>query len=296
MAVPSIDKAMITQFSDMLQLKSQQIKARLRPYARIKPMKGDLFAFDGLGDVEAQEVAGRIQETSFNDIDHLRRKIKRRRFAVTLPIDDMDERGVLINPESEYASACIRAMERVFDRVGVDALFASVDTGRDFETPVTYANDGGFTVDATAGLTYEILLDIQQNWIDADVGNNTPETKVLGITGDEHTALMKETELISGDFSRQFVVDQGEITRAAGLILIKFAGNARVPVLAVDSGGTRDCFCITTRTLCYGLSKNMQITYKDRADMIDVKQVQIIGILGAVRTEGVLAQKVQTTD
>ena len=295
MAVPNIDVAMITQFSDMLQLKTQQIKARLRPYARIKPMKGDLFAFDGLGDIEAQEVNGRIQPTTFNDIDHLRRKIKRRRFVVTLPIDAMDTKGVLINPEGEYATACVRAMERVFDRVGVDALFASVSTGRDFETTVTYANDGGFTVDATAGLTYEKLLEIQQNWIDADVGNDVPETKVLGISGDEHTALMKETELISGDFSRQFVVDKGEIVQAAGLILIKFAGNARVPVLNV-SGGTRDTFAITTRTLCYGLSKDMQITIKDRPDLVDVKQVQIIGILGAVRTEGVLAQKVQTTD
>ncbi len=295
MAVPDIDKAMITQFSDMLQLKSQQIKARLRPYVRIKRMKGDLFAFDGLGDVEAQEVQGRIQETTFQDIDHLRRKIKRRRYVVTLPVDDMDERGILINPESEYATACIRAMERVFDRVGVDALFADVNTGRDFETTVNYGDDGGFTLNAEAGLTYEKLLAIQQNWIDADVGNDVPETKVFGITGDEHTALMKETELISGDFSRQFVVDKGEIVQAAGLILIKFAGNARVPVLAV-SGGTRDCFCITTRALCYGLSKDMSITYKDRADLIDVKQVQIIGILGAVRTEGVLVQKVQTTD
>ncbi len=294
MAVPSIDKALVTQFSDQLQLSAQQIKARLKPYARIKPMKGDLFAYDGLGDVEAQEVNGRIQLTVFQDIDHLRRKIQRRRFVVTLPVDDMDVRGVLINPESEYATACIRAMERVFDRVGVDALFAAVETGRDFETSVTYANDGGFTVDATAGLTYEKLLDIQQNWIDADVGNDVPETKVMGISGDEHTALMKETELISGDFSRQFVVDKGEIVQAAGLILIKFAGNARVPVLNVTSG-TRDNFAITTRTLCYGLSKDMKITIKDRSDYLDVIQVQIVGILGAVRTEGVLTQKVQTT-
>lgn len=295
MAVPNIDKALITQFSDEIHVKSQQIKARLKPFARIKPMRGDLFAYDGLGDVEAQEVSGRIQPTVFQDIDHLRRKIKRRRFAVTLPIDDMDVRGVLINPDSEYATACVRAMERVFDRVGVDALFASVDTGRDFETAVSYATDGGFTVNATAGLTYEKLLEIQQNWIDADVGNDIPENKVLGVTGDEHTALMKETELISGDFSRQFVVDKGEIVSAAGLQIIKFAANARVPVLSV-SGGTRDCFAITNRTLCYGLSKNMQITLKDRSDLVDVKQVQIVGILGAVRTEGILAQKVQTTD
>ncbi len=295
MANQAIDKALIIQFSDMLQVKSQQIRARLRPFVRIKPMIGDLFAFDGLGDVEAQEVVGRIQPTVFNEIDHLRRKIRRRRFAVTLPIDAIDVAAVLINPEGEYAGACIRAMERVFDRVGVEALFADVQTGRDFETTVTFAADNGFTVDATGGLTYEKLLEIGQNWIDADVGNDVPEVKVIGLSGDEHTALMKETELISGDFSRQFVIDKGEITMAAGNILIKFAANARSPILNV-SGGVRDNFAITTRGLCYGISQDMEITIKDRPDFVDVKQVQILGTLGAVRTEGVLVQKLQTTD
>lgn len=295
MANQSIDKALIIQFSAMLQIKAQQIKARLRPFVRIKAMTGDVFAFDGLGDVEAVEVFGRVQATTFQDIDHLRRKIVRRRFVVTLPIDDSDVRAVLINPQGEYAGACIKAMERVFDRVGVSVLFANVATGRDFETTVTYANDGGFTVNATAGLTYDKLLEIQQNWIDADVGNDVPVKKVMGISGDEHTALMKETELISGDFTRQIVVDNGEIVRAAGIELVKFAANARQPVLSV-SAGTRDCFAMTTMALCYGLSKEMKITIKDRADLIDVTQVQIIGILGAVRTEGVQVQKVQTTD
>lgn len=295
MAQETVDRALIIQFSDMLHIKAQQIQARLRPFVRIKPMVGDRFAFDGLGDVEAQEVSGRIQPTVFNDIEHQRRKIRRRRFVVTLPIDDMDVRAVLINPEGEYAGAVIRAMERVFDRVGVEALFADVDTGRDFETTKTFAEDGGLTVDATAGITYEKLLEIQQNFIDADVGNDVPELKVLGLSGDEHTALMKETELISGDFSRQFVVDKGEMVQAAGMIILKYAGNARSPILSV-SGGTRDNFAITSRGLCYGLSKEMEISVKDRPDLVDVKQVQITGILGAVRTEGVLVQKVQTTD
>ncbi len=295
MANNNIDKALIIEFSAMLHQESQQIKARLRPFVNIKPMSGDVFAYDGLGDVEAREVSGRVQATVFDDIDHLRRKISRRRFVVTLPVDDMDVRGVLINPEGEYASACIKAMERVFDRVGFDAVFASVETGRDFETTVTYANDGGFTVTATGGLVYDDLITIQENWIDADVGNDVQESMILCITGDEHTALMKETELISGDFSRSFVVDKGSISTAAGLQLIKFAANARQPVIPVNSG-VRDCLAMTTRGLCYGLSKEMSITLKDRPDLVDVKQVQITGILGAVRTEGVLVQKVQTTD
>ncbi len=289
-----IDKALIIQFSDNLRYESQQIKARLRPYVQVKPMIGDVFAYDGLGDVEAREVSGRVQTTQFDNIDHLRRKISRRRFVVTLPIDKMDKLGVLIEPQSEYARACIHAMERVFDRVGVEALFASVSTGRDFETTVTFASDGGKTVDATSGLTYQKLLEIHENWIDADVGNDISETMVFAIAGEEHTSLMGEAELISGDYTRNFVVNKGSITNAMGLDLVKFAAGARTPILPLV-GGDRNCFAMTSRALCYGLSQDMQITIKDRPDLVNVNQVQISGILGAVRTEGVHVQKVTTT-
>jgi hypothetical protein len=295
MAMESIDNALITQFSDMIHVEAQQIRARLRPYVKIKKMTGDVYAYDGLGVIEAQEVQGRIQPTVFSDIEHLRRKIARRRFTVTLPIDDMDVRAVLLNPEGEYAGACIRAMERVFDKVVVDALFATVLTGRDFDTSVTYANDGGFTVDATSGLTYEKLLEIKQNYIDADVGNDIPELIVMGLSGDEHTDLMSEIELTSGDYTRQFVIEKGEISMALGMNLVKFAANANTPILSV-SGGVRDCFAMSSRGICVGMSKEMSIKIDPRPDYVDVKQVQIVGILGAVRTEGVLIQKVQTTD
>ena len=56
MANDNIDKALIIQFSDNLRHESQQIKARLRPFVQVKPMIGDLFAFDGLGDVEARSI------------------------------------------------------------------------------------------------------------------------------------------------------------------------------------------------------------------------------------------------
>lgn len=295
MAQETIDNVLTTQFSDMLHVKAQQIRARTRQFVQIKQMTGDLYAYDGLGSIEAQEVFGRIQKTEFSDIDHNRRKIARRRFSLTLPIDDMDVRGVLLNPEGEYAGASIRAMERVFDRVVSGSMFADVNTGRDFDNTVTFAADGGFTVDATAGLTYEKLLEIKQNFIDADVGNDIPETIYMGISGDEHTALMKETELTSGDFSRQFVVDKGEIVRAVGIELVRFAANAQTPILTV-SGGVRSCFAASTRGTCVGLSKEMTLKIQDRPDYVDVKQVQINFILGAVRTEGVLVQKVNTTD
>ena len=103
MAMEAIDNALVSQFSDSVHVAAQQIRARLRGAVQIKQMSGDLFAYDGLGSVEASEVIGRHQPVSFSDINHLRRKISRRRFALTLPIDASDVRGMLLNPQSEYA-------------------------------------------------------------------------------------------------------------------------------------------------------------------------------------------------
>jgi len=295
MAVPEIDNAQVIEFSAQVHEAAQQGKARLRPYVMIKPMSGDIFAYDGLGQVEAAEITTRHTPIVFSDISHNRRKISRRRYALTLPIDASDVRGMLLSPQSGYAMACAKAMERVFDRVVVEALFASVYTGRDFGTTVTYAADGVQTVTATTGLNYEKLLEINQNFIDKEVGNDVPVAKIMGITGDEHTALMKENELVNGDYSRQYVVDAGEIVKANGITLVKFAGGVTTPILEV-SGGVRNCFCMAQNGMCVGMSKEMAISIKDRPDLYETTQVEIVFELGAVRTEGVLVQLVTTTD
>ena len=294
MSSGSIDKNAITQFSDMLHIQAQQNPARLKEHSIIKQMTGDVYAYDGLGLVEAREVNGRVTPTVFDDIEHNRRKISRRRFVVTLPIDAADTRGVLLNPEGEYAGACMKAMNRQWDRVGIESIFANVATGRDFGTAVTFANDGGNTINATAGTTYEKILEFRKSFTNNEVGTDNDEKILLLITGTEEEALMKENELTSGDFSRHMVVDKGRIAEAAGVKLIVFGADVSNPMLNVVST-TRDCVGMTGRALCYGLSKDMSINIKDRPDYVETKQVQIIGQWGAVRTEGVLAQKFQTT-
>lgn len=295
MAQESIDNALITQFSNMVHQQAQQIKARLRPYVQVRPLTGDVMAYDGLGDVEAQEVHGRIQKVEFNSIEHNRRKLSRRRFVVTLPIDASDVRGALLNPNSEYAKAVMQAMERRFDRVVIEAMFADVRTGREFEDTLTYANDSGYTaINATAGLTYDKLLEIGQNFTDNEVGNDLPETFVLGLSGKEHTSLMQETELISGDFTKSLVVDGGEIQKAAGFHIVKYGASVNNPMLPVASA-ERSCFAMSTRAMCVGISKEFTIKIQERSDYVETTQVQIIGQIGAVRTEGKLIQRIRTT-
>ena len=294
MANDLIDNALVIQFSDHVHVLAQQMESRMRPFVEVRPMTGDTYAYDGLGPVEASPVVGRQQPVTFSDINHLRRQIARQRFALTLPIDAADVRGMLQNPQGEYAKACVRAMARVFDRVVVGCLFSSVLTGRAMSTTVTAANDGVTTVTATAGLTYAKLIEINKNFMDNDVGNDVPEQIVMGFAGNEYSALMQEVELVNDLYSQHYAIDKGRMAEAAGIKLVPFAANAPKPILPVASS-VRACFAMSTRGCCVGMSKEFSLKVEPRPDLIEVTQVQIIFDLGAVRTEGVLVQQVNTT-
>lgn len=294
MPMETIDRHLITQFSDSMHVVAQQVKARLRPYVMILRMKGDRFAYDGIGDIEARELTGRFNKTEWDDIEFFRRKITRRRFSVTVPIDEMDVEGMLTEPTSPLALACTRAMERVFDRVCVEAMFADVQTGRDFENTVTFANDGGLTVNATGGLTLAKLLEPGKNFIDNDVTNDEDRPVVLGITGSEHQTLLQLATLTSRDYNSQMNLEKGAIKNVVGMDIVKYAANARKPVLPVVAG-VRTSFAMAKGALAVGIGRNWKVTYKDRADYVDTRQIQVTGVLGAVRTEGKLIQKFTTT-
>ena len=292
--VDSIDQSLIIEFSDLVHKVAQQKTSRLKPHAQIKQMSGDVFAYDGLGRVEAREVSGRNVAATFDDIQHNRRKMIRKRYVVNLPVDASDVRGALLNPESNYADAIANAAVRQYDRTIYDAAFASVLTGRDFETTVTAATDGVTTVDATGGLTYEKLLEIGENFMNDDVGVESDESIYLTITGAEHTALMKEVELTSSDYNRQYNVEKGKMTEAAGIKLIPFAASVPSPIIPV-AGGERKLLAASSRGLCLGISKDMSIKVQERNDLIETTQVQVVFEIGAVRTEGVLVQQVDVT-
>lgn len=290
--VQSIDQALITEFSGLVHHEAQQLTSKLSPYCIVKQMSGDVFAYDGLGRVEARELDGRVNKVVFDDIDHNRRKIRRRRFAITLPIDSSDVRGALQDPDSEYAKAVAAGMNRQKDRIIQEAAFAAIQTGRDFETTVTAADDGVLTVDATGGLTYEKLLEIGQNFMDNEV--DFEMGAFLEVTGAEHTALLGESELTSGDFTRQLKTDDGVIKRGAGLDIIQFGANVANPIIPV-SGGQRALIAASKGAFCMGVSKEMSISIKERDDYHEVTQVECIMEIGAVRTEGALVQQVDVT-
>lgn len=288
----------ITVFSAKLHERAQQLKSRLRPYVDVMPLKGKQYAYDGIGTVEAREVNGRYSPVIFDEIEHFRRRIRTREFAITLPIAESDIEERLQDPQGYYINAIMAGMERRLDRLIVSEMFADVYTGENMDTVLTYANDGGVTLDCTAGLTYEKFLEGNENFIDNEVGNDGDVPFVMGLTGSEHTSCMTELELTSGDYSREYVVDKGTIQKAAGINLIKFAANGASagadPILPV-SAGVRTSFLMAKGAMVVGMTREMKVAVEPRADLHNTKQIKVTGRFGALRTEGKLIQKVTFT-
>lgn len=291
----SVDAHLITQFSAMMHVVAQQAKARMRGWTEIRKMTGDTFAYDSIGSIEARELFARFNPAVFDDINHSRRQISKRRFTVNIPMDDMDLEGMLTDPTGQYAQATVRAMERKYDRVVYDALFATVNTGRNFTTPVTASTDGVLTVDATGGLTLAKILEIKHNFINNEVGNDIPTDICYGITGDEHSTLLQIDQFISSRYTTEFALQKGVIVNVAGIDLIPFGAGVVNPLLTVTSGNVRRSFALARDGVCVGLaSDGWKIKIQERTDFTDTKQLNITGTLGAVRTEGVLVQQVNT--
>jgi len=180
------------------------------------------------------------------------------------------------------------------DKVIYDSLFASVLTGRSFGTTVTAASDGVLTVDATAGFTYEKVLEVIQNFIDNEVGNDMNTQMVMGIGGEEHTDLKGEIEFNSTDYERNFEVKNGRLSMVEGMNVLLFGTNSSLPIIDVATT-TASCFAMAQGAVCLGLVKDLTIKVQERTDKVMTSQVQVLGTFGAVRTEGKLVQKVTTT-
>ncbi len=292
----SYDTVQITEFNAALDVQEQQMTSRLTPYVIRRPISGDDFAYDGINGVEGYHANGRTQDINPTEAQFLRRKMSRDRIVVTLLVDDKDVRGMLTDPKSDLAMLCIGALERETDRVIYDALFATVYTGRNFGTSVAYTSDNVSTVDATSGFTYEKLLEIRQNFIDAEVGNQGQVSIAIGISGDEHTDLMSEVELTSGDYTSQYVIQKGIISNALGMDLVAFGAGSTItdPILEIV-GGERISFALAARGIALGVSMERKVEVKDYPTKIETSIINVIKEIGAVRTAGVRLQRIRLT-
>lgn len=295
MVMGTIDQLQVTKFRDNVHVLAQQIDSRLMQYCEwIDPKPGDVMAYDRVGRVEARKVTGRYTPMTFDDIAWDRRALSREEYIVNLPVSNYDVEGMLADPRSKLAQACVYAMKRTIDRVILAAMFADVKTGRNFENTVTATADGVLTVDMTSGITFPKWLALDQNFIDNEADNDGAAKKVIGITGEENTATLQIVQLTQSFYTKQMQIDGGIVKRIMDYDVVRFGGNQVPPMLGV-SGGVRTSFAAIQNAIAVGLWHDMRINVEPRYDLTDTSQINCLFTIGAVRTEGNLLQKITFT-
>lgn len=278
----------------------QQKQSRLSPYCAMDTTKADLKTYDNVESVEAVEMTSSFAEVIPTDLGDGRREVATRLFSVAFEMNELDLERVKDGQSGQkqrLARAAGYALNRKLDRVLYEAHLADVTIWNDkhgnSKSTLTYTQDGVRTVDATGGLTYDDLLAITENQIDDEVME--AGGAYMTITGVEHTDLMGETELTSGDYTRDFVIEKGKIQNAMGLDLIKFGANAKQPIIDVNSSNERlNVVAVKGAVTCVVKTKP-EVQISEIPGKIKTYLMKVFMEVNALRREGKLVQLVKTS-
>jgi hypothetical protein len=301
---PSIDQAALLNFKESFYELAQQSKSRLVNEGAISMMdpNGKSNNMSRIGRLELAEVDSRNPDKQYSDYALDNRQFSKRRFTRTVTIDALYDINELISdPTSPILSMLDAGKERVIDRVAVEAAVGDVLVGAPDTTPssVTAANDGVSTVDGSAGVTYSVIQQVTENFINNDVEMTDYMGSCIAYTGSENTDLMNEDKFINSDYISGRPVDEGYQKQVGMYKTIMYAGSV--------TGG----ITVTSPVLPEGatLRKNVVLAPNSIAMSMKIGRVEVersnrkvnsfdITIdlwINAMRTEGVLVQIITST-
>ncbi len=293
MPLDSVDEAFKIDFSQTFHELAQQTDTRLSPFVNNVVVSGDSYMVDTVGTVDLQSGNNQHHKIQWSNVPFTRRKLMVERVYAAIPIEDLDTKKMSADPKGPLMRQLMNGWHRKKDTIIARAALADVYTGRNGTTLVTASTDGVLTTDCTStGVTYEKLLEIDRKWINADVDIMSTPT-VLAVTGDEHEDMMLEVELTSGDFTRNYVIEKGQVTQALGHQIVRF-GTPASPVLEVVSS-VRQCFAMTRGAVTFGVLKDVSFEIRKPDELLDTQVLLVQATIGAVRNEGKLVQKITTT-
>lgn len=301
---PNYDQANLQVFQASFHQLAQQERSLLEGSGVVSymPSKGKTSHLPRIGRVELIEVPGRNPDKQYADYAVDNRQLTKRRFTVTVQIDAKYDINELIkDPTSDILKQLVNAKNRQIDRVICAAAVGAVNVGAPDAAPTSTSasTDGVVTVDASAGMTYEKVQEITQNFINNDVGYDRFRGAVLCVSGKENTNLMAEVEFISSDYISGRPVEKGVQTSVGTYQVLLFAGSVNGGVTVTNpilgEGATlRACVVMCPKSVSVAMDVNILDVSKS-ATKVNSFDITIDLWLNAMRNEGVLVQLVNTT-
>lgn len=289
----TLESQYVVEFSKTVHVLAQEKMSKLMPYVKMQDFQGEDFGYDRFGLLADQEITERFQPIQLADAAWDRRWMAVRFFGVPVGVDGKDIEKMLRNPGQELAEACTNVLARRRDKIIYQAATATVNTGKSAAatTPVTFANDGGTTIDATGGFGFSTMQTLKKNFVDSAVATDVDANIALTVDGARLQNLLGEIELTSFDYATEKPVAAGTMGQAYGIKLIPYASASLDPLL-VSSGGNRTLIALAEDAIVFAKGI-VSIRIEKRIDMWN-SPTQIIAemAVAAIRTEGVRVQAV----
>ena len=301
---PSIDQAALLQFQDNFMELAQQTKSRLggSRACTYLPSKGKTNNLARMGRVELTEVSARNPNKQYGDYNLDNRQLTKRRFTLTVQIDEKDDINELIaDPTSDILKQLNNAKERVIDRVVAASAIGAVLTGSPDASPTSTSasSDGVVTITATGGLDYSDIVEVTQNFINNDLEMEDFRGAIIALAGKENSDLMAITQFINNDYINAKPVDESYQNKLGMYGVVQFAGSVsggitvQNPVL-VEGTTTRSCIVLAPEAIAIAMELG-DLRVEQSPTKVNSKDITIDYWINAMRTEGVRVQILTTT-
>ena len=270
-----ITTAFVNQFSQNIQLLSQQMGSLMRNTVRQETVNGEKAFFEQIGSAVAQKRASRHASTPIMDTPHARRMVTMSDYEYADLVDDQDKIRLLISPESTYGKAAAAAIGRAMDDEIIGALGGTAKTGVSGGTS-TALPSGQKIAHGSAGLTIAKLISakkiMDQNSVDPSI------ERYIVVSPEQIEDLLNTTSVTSADFNSVKALVNGTVDSFMGF---KFITSNRLK----DDGTSRLCYAYAREGVVMALGKDVTAKIDPRPDKSYSTQIYYCSTFGASRMQ-----------
>lgn len=289
---------------NLLKIPQQQETRLFNGFANVT-VEGKQMYIDGIAPVDYRIDNSYNAASQGTAANYFRRKLDTDRMIIEVDYDEHWFRKTTSqNPSNLITQEMMNASYRFLDKVGVNAAFANVYYGEKGDQTLTYANDNGITIDATGGITTDLLRKINHRFTGTEVISPNGMSNVrFVITEDEQYDMGGITALTSWQFQAVYPQNalgqpnESGFGRQLGMMNVTFGAQAETGGMLDVDNGVRDCIALANDALVYGVASdgiNFEIIPL-KESRISTVRLRLTMTSGCVRTNGMKVVKFQTT-
>jgi hypothetical protein len=271
-----ITTAFVQQYSNNVQMLSQQKGSLLRNAVDAETIVGKNAFFEQVGQATAQKRVSRHSDTPQIDTPHQRRRVSLVDYEYADLIDKQDQVRTLIDPTSSYAQAAAFALGRAMDDEIISSISGNAFSGETGSTTVALPSAQKITESGTDGLTIAKLRSAKEKFDSASVDPSIPRYIVVGPK--QISDLLGTTQVTSSDFNTVKALANGEISSFLGF---NFITSNRLSI----ASSKRLCLAFAMDGVKLALGQDIMTRIDERSDKGYATQVYVCMTMGATRME-----------